>query len=337
MKNALFFIIFAVCWSCGSSSTEKHQNSRNKIVNIKNKIKEIEMEDILIGQLCRIYTTSDYLIICDYKAFGEQIHLFDKNNFTHVTSTANKGQGPGEIANMGHIETNDTERLFYVSDHGKQKIFAYKIDSLLAGSSYLPEEKMTMKEILFPSSYNYLNDTLSVGIIIEPIGNYGFNQSVAKFNMNTGNIEMMKYKHPEIERKRICFAVSAAHDIYVEGYSYHDLMTICSLDGDLKHNIYGTKWDNKTSNEFCYYRKVVFCKNKILASYSEGKHNFSNSEEKHPTKFLIFNTEGDYIQTLETEYKIVDFCYDKDNNRIIMFLDEEIQLAYLDLDGILQK
>jgi hypothetical protein len=46
--------------------------------------------------------------------------------------------------------------------------------------------------------------------------------------------------------------------------------------------------------------------------------------------------EGDYIQTLETGYNISDFCYDKDNNRIIMSLDAEVQFAYLDLDGLVE-
>jgi hypothetical protein len=47
----------------------------------------------------------------------------------------------------------------------------------------------------------------------------------------------MPYNHPDIERKRVCFAASAEYDIYVECYCYHDLMTICSLNGDLKYNI----------------------------------------------------------------------------------------------------
>ena len=29
------------------------------------------------------------------------------------------------------------------------------------------------------------------------------------------------------------------------------------------------------------------------------------------------------------------FCYDSEYNRIIMVLDDEIQFAYLDLDGLL--
>jgi len=39
---------------------------------------------------------------------------------------------------------------------------------------------------------------------------------------------------------------------------------------------------------------------------------------------------------LEAGYSIADFIYDKDNNRIIMQLnDAYIQFAYLDLDGLL--
>ena len=31
-------------------------------------------------------------------------------------------------------------------------------------------------------------------------------------------------------------------------------------------------------------------------------------------------------------YKIADFCYDKENNRIIMCMNDDIQFGYLDLD-----
>jgi hypothetical protein len=54
------------------------------------------------------------------------------------------------------------------------------------------------------------------------------------------------------------------------------------------------------------------------------------------TKFFIFDVSGNYIQTLETGYKILDFCYDKENNRIIMGLDDEMQFAYLDLNKVIQ-
>ena len=52
------------------------------------------------------------------------------------------------------------------------------------------------------------------------------------------------------------------------------------------------------------------------------------------TKFLVFDTNGDYLHTLETGYEMGNWCYDKEYNRIIMVMKGEFQLAYLDLDGL---
>lgn len=150
--------------------------------------------------------------------------------------------------------------------------------------------------------------------------------------MNTGDIFPMKYTHPDIERKRVTFAISLENNIYVECYHHHDLMTLCSLDGDLKYNIYSSKWDKKTSNQFLYYGGVTFADDKIIASYS-GKDQWL--KDYQPTSFIIFNKNGDYLKTIETGYKIDNFCYDKDNNKIIMVFNDNIQFGYLDLNNII--
>jgi hypothetical protein len=191
-----------------------------------------------------------------------------------------------------------------------------------------------MNKTQFPDKYQYINDTLSIGLIINPIGCSEYEQSVAKWNMNTGEIKPMKYKHPDIEKKRIRFAVSMKDSIYVECYSNCDLMTICNLNGDLMYNIYGTNWSRQKTSHIHHYGKVEFCNNKILTSYS-GKNRLS--EEYFPTKFFVFDINGDYLQTLETGYLICDYCYDKENNRIIMNLDDaEVPFAYLDLDELIE-
>ena len=168
-------------------------------------------------------------------------------------------------------------------------------------------------------------------ILIEPTSVSTFNQSLAKWNINSGIFEPMKYQHPDIEKKRINFAASIKHNMYVECYHYYDLMTICSLEGDLKYNIYGPAWNKKVTNRILYYNGVRFCGDKIVASYSGGA-NFT--DEKYPTKFEVFDIDGNYLCTLETGYKIVDFCYDEDYDRIIMNLNDEIQFAYLDLKDV---
>ena len=83
--------------------------------------------------------------------------------------------------------------------------------------------------------------------------------------MQSGQFARMKYQHPDITKKRISFAVSIENDIYVECYTFHDLMSICNLNGDLICNIYGPSWDSKESNRVHHYGDVIFCKDKILA------------------------------------------------------------------------
>jgi hypothetical protein len=275
----------------------------------------------------------DYLIIQDMHGLDELIHLFDKNKFKYVTSIAYRGQGPNEITNMGLIAVDETHRKFYVTDHGKQRVLSFDLDSVVShAASYMPEVKMKMDRALFPDYFQIVNDSISIGKIIQPIGSNNFKPRVGKMNMNTGEITLMKYEHPKItERKRSSVAVSIEHGIYVEYYNKRDLLTICNLDGDLICNIYGPNWD-PTWGPNNYYSKAVFCGDKIYAAYLGERGITEEGHVNRATKLLVFDLQGNYIQTLETGLHINDYCYDKDNNRIILSLEDEIQFAYLPLD-----
>lgn len=50
---------------------------------------------------------------------------------------------------MGRITVNEAERSFYLTDHGSQKIFCFRLDSVLADPFYQPEEKVNIKETIF--------------------------------------------------------------------------------------------------------------------------------------------------------------------------------------------
>lgn len=333
MNKLISLLLIVACWSCGSE-TEKYQNRRNNVVDVRQNVKEIKMEKVLIGRNAQPYSIGNYLLICDFRSYDNLILLFDKKDFNYVTGIGHKGEGPNEITNIGYVGIDNANRAFYVTDHGKQTIFSYKLDSVLANPLYRPEVKMKIKERQFPRRYQCINDTLSIGTIIEPTGNSGFNEVAAKWNMHTREITPMKYVHPDIEKKRSNLTASVENGLYVECYHHHDLMTICTLDGQLKCNIYGSKWSSGKTNSVRYYNDVVFCKDKIVASYSCGRDNFG--DDFWPTQFLVFDINGNYLQTLETGYDISDFCYDKENNRIIMSLEDEMQFAYLELDGLVK-
>lgn len=334
-KTICLFLLIVSCWGCSSSSTtEKYQDKRENIINVHDQIKEIVVEDVLINNYSWPQIIDDYLFIEDHKSTDKFIHIFNKNNFKYITSTGLKGEGPGEIVRIGHIAEDKVNRKFYVSDHGKNKIFSFDLDRVIADPAYLPVEKMTMGDQVFPNNYIYINDTISIGVTIQRLGYGDFLPVVGKINMKTGEIKPMSYTiNPSVKKKRITFALSMEHDIYVECYMPHDLMTICSLDGELKYNIHGPNWDTETHGT-CYYEDVTFCGNRIVATYWGGKC-FKDRKSIFPTKFLVFDLEGNYLKTLETGYRIMKFCYDKDNNRIILCMDDEIQYAYLDLGELL--
>lgn len=297
-------------------------------------VKEIPTEnDVLIGGNAQPYILSDKLIIKDSRSTDQLIRIFDKNTFKYLASTAYKRQGPDEITLIGHIGIDEKRNKFYVSDHGKMKIFSYDMDSVLADPQhYSPGIKATMTMTQFPDRYLYINDTLALTRLIIPTSASTFDECVARWNIKEMTFRPMPYKHPDIKKRRITLAASPELGLYVECYSRNDLMTICDFDGNLKCNIYGPDWDggSSKSRNHCY-GFVSFCGDKIVAAYS-GKDYLSDYE---PTRFLIFNTAGDYLKTLDIGRKIINFCYDKENNRLIMNLNDECQFAYLDLDGLI--
>ena len=306
-KAVCLFLLIVSCWGCSSSSTtEKHQGKRDNITNVHDQIKEIVIEDVLINNYSRVQIIDKYLFIKDHKSADEFIHIFDKDNFKYITSTALRGQGPREIGRIGHIAEDKVNRKFYVWDAVKYKIFSFDLDSVIFDPAYLPVEKIKMSKEVFPNEYTYINDTLSIGVTIMPIGDSNFIPLVGKINMKTGEIKHMNYTiNPDVKKKRIGFGISIEHGIYVEAYMPHDLMTICSLDGELKYNIYGPNWDTDTHG-IDHFVDVAFCNNRIVATYSREK-SFKDRKTVFPTKFIIFDLDGNYLKTLETEYQIVKF------------------------------
>lgn len=329
MNKIIYVIVLILLGGCSSySETEKFQNKRDVIVDVAKDIKELDTGDILIGSVSRLYMSDKYLLIVDHKSIEKQVHIFNKDNFDYVNSIADFGEGPNEITMIGCLGLDNKQHKVYISDHGKQKIFSYHLDSIQV-SSYKPQIKTVMNQCLFPADYQYINDTMSIAVIIKPTGVSTFDQTLGKWNMDTGEIEPMKYVHPDIKEKRSCFVASEEKGIYVEGYTHYDLMTICSFSGELLFNIYGPKWGSR--GRLHCFRKMMMGKNRIFALYSGEDY----SKAYYPTKFLVFDLEGNYLKTLETGYKIADCCYDSSNDRIIMTFNDDIQFGYLELKNII--
>ena len=68
MRNILCVTLIALLGGCTSTSvTEKYQDKRNDIINVKDKVIEFETGNVLIGSVSRLYMSNKCLLIADHK------------------------------------------------------------------------------------------------------------------------------------------------------------------------------------------------------------------------------------------------------------------------------
>lgn len=330
-------MLIAVFEGCShNSSVEKHLTHSGNVMDVKGLVKEIVIDTPLVSGGARPYILEKYLILSDHKSPDNQILIFDKKNFSYLAGTGHPGEGPNELTMMGEIIPDEINHCIYAADYGKMKIVRYNLDSILSNTNCLPEYSVSMNKATIPIMLVNLNDTLCYACCMTVESGKPFQESLVTWNMKTGNMHPLISGHPEIERKRIQYAVSSKDDLIAVSYDHHDLLATYDLQGNLRHYVYGPNWDNATSNMMIYYYgSIIICNDRIVVGYSGER-----SPDTGPiyiTHLLVYDLDGNYIKTLNVGYNIGVFCYDMECNRIIMALnDADIQFAYLDLEGLLE-
>ena len=326
-------LLLAAC--AEQSTTEKYQKSRNNIVEVKDKVVEINTGDVLIGNNSRMSLLDKYWIVVEYgwHVTEEFIHIFDRDTYEPVLNTADIGQGPGEFPNPGRVITDEAHRCFYLPDYALMKLYTFYIDSLLVDPDWQAEYKCSFPEDQLPIDCVYVNDTLCIGRVILPIGTNDFRTGVCCWNMETGTIRIMPYEHPQIKKKRATCTVSPENNLYIDVYDNHDLLTVCDLDGNLKCNIYGPDWRDGDRSDRLQHIGATVCGDKIITLYS----GIDNREENafRANLLHVFDLEGNYLKTLDIGYDAFRMVYDARNNRLLFVMDDEIQFGYLPLEGLL--
>ena len=133
---------------CGKSDpTEKHQKSRDRIVDVSDRIREIDLGDeLLIGAMPRLFVLDDCLLILDPHSYDNLLHVVDKKTFTPLRSGIRRGRGPGELVNPGNLITDEARHRFLIPDYGKQAIYAFSLDEFLHRPDCQPQAAMQMQQ-----------------------------------------------------------------------------------------------------------------------------------------------------------------------------------------------
>lgn len=314
----------------GRRGTEIHQSSRDRVVSVREAIREIPTDEVLLGNVGVPNVLGECLVVVGECATNECcVHLFSRDDYRYLKSAIPIGPGPEEITIWGPIATDESHGRFFLPDFGKRKIFVYELDSLLRDEPYAGAEWLSLDADAFPSDYTYVNDTLCVGRVIYPRGNSDFVPRVARWNMTTGAIVPISPVRDDLEKIRVTCAASGEYGLYVEMYNRVDLLSIGDFEGRVKANIYGPEWNSR--QEKSYYSKAVFTTDgKLIVSYSGEDYATART-----TKLLVFDLDGNYLRTLDVGYDILSMCYDGERDRLIMNFDDDSQLGYLDLEGLI--
>ena len=68
MKYLILLFSAIVFLSCSSNTdTEKYQVKRSNIINVKEKVQEIDFKDVFIGRASKLYIINNYLLILLFK------------------------------------------------------------------------------------------------------------------------------------------------------------------------------------------------------------------------------------------------------------------------------
>lgn len=327
MKFILFFLLLC-CIGC-SNEKQKRINVNSKVINIRENIREISFDDLLFNTYCSVDVFDDILLICDRDNYENQIHLIDKNTFHHLVSIAPIGQGPGEITSLGAIFTNEEGTEIYVQDLARYQIFVYPLDSILSNPEYKPIAKWNLNRDIFPATLQRVNDTLCIGTIGMPLSPSEIHIQTGFWNMETNTIRLLDNLYPEDNRIRYDLAASLKNDLIVEAHWYKNRIVLRSFNGEVKCRIEGN-----TKNNTDYYRKPLIVGDKILVFYLGYNRNESLKNRYLPAKIIVLDINGNYIETLDSNYAFNYWCYDEDNHRLIFNINDEIQFGYLDLDNL---
>lgn len=329
------FIMNIIIIGCSTSISEKSQTRESEIIgNVWNKVVEIPTNDSLEIASFIPQIVGQYLVTIDHKTRDKFLHIFNKNNFEYITSILPKGHGHNEVFKIDSkvIPIGNKNEFYIMADN--LKFFKVNIESAIKDKDYQPERLFDWGQKankVFPNDCTLINDSTAIVSVIEPTGTSGFNQSIGKLYLKTGEIDKFDYHHPLATHRRSTVTASAKQNVCFEFYRNRDLITMYNLDGKVICNITGPQWNGKDdSNQLSYFSEAIVAKDYVIVSYSGEDYATSM-----PKKFLVYDTHGKYIKTLDLNgHSVRRLCYDSSSNRLI-FASDDYSLAYLSLDSFL--
>ena len=124
INTILCLLVLGLVSSCKQhdSGHRKYYDVRDNVIEVKQNIHNIPINDVDISNFGTPYILNQYLLISDYKSFEKLIYIFDKNSFKFITSVGDNGQGPGEYSMVKCAQIDEKHNRIYILPSLQKKI-----------------------------------------------------------------------------------------------------------------------------------------------------------------------------------------------------------------------
>ena len=261
------------------------------------------------------------------------IYIFNKNNFKLLAKTGRRGKGPGEISSPSRGSISSEEKMYWLFDISKNGFWKFNLNEALLDPDYLPTDFVKIEkrnDQFYDMEWMHgENKFILNGIDNNLLTVYSNNGNVAN-SIGKNFIKNSDNQHPFLyaQKNALHFSIHPKTGNIAIAYRLFDRISIIDPKDNTKYITTGKKTLNKKleniNNTHLNFRHIkigyfnpIWIKNFIVVPFV-GQTSHSNTYE--PTfadKLRVFKEDGTPVIEYELDAQISNFCYDKENKRII--------------------
>lgn len=342
MKNNLFLIFLFIQFSCILKQDKElifTPIEKEEVVNISSQVINSSLMMIMARDI-DVY--KDYLVVRTFTD-NKYLHILNKYTGKTIRSLAAKGNGPNEITDMADQIQIDREGNLYWFDFNKKRLFSCNIDSIVNSSSNYKMTDFgsyfTNIDLVLPLHENYLLSLGDKHSESNETKRYALADSIKITSVYSG-FPIIKNETRSLESMYLNYRTSQhitpSSDLskFVTSEIYGGILEIFNLsDSIMPHSIHPLyKYE---SNELHGFVDVYATDSFIYAIKIDSNLNGSNPENRY-NKIMVFNWDGKYIKTYQTNYNLLTLCVDEESNYLYavgqdITLNSELQVLAFEI------
>ncbi|WP_288205880.1 BF3164 family lipoprotein [uncultured Parabacteroides sp.] len=336
MKIYFILLITLTLYSCNFAKNE--QGYKESIQENIHKLNAHIVNSSLMMSIARdIHIYNNYLII---RTFSDNkfLYILNKNTGDIITSLVPQGNGPNECIEMSDQIQIDKKGDLSWFDYAKKKLFICNLDTLIKSSvnyANIDFNKYNGNiDLILRLRNKYLVSLGDIFSEYNEIKRYAIFDST-KMNSSFLGFPIINNSSRNLNETYLNYrtsqhiALAPNEDRFVVTEIYEGILEIFQLTDSIKLNSIHPLFEYK-KNELHGFVDLCATDSYIYAIKIDSNMDGTDKNNKY-NKIMVFDWEGKYIKTFETDYNLLTFDIDEKTNCIYAIgqnitLDSEIQI-----------